>query len=977
MTEPAALVSSEFAAFFKEVHGHDPFPWQSRLSARLAAGHDWPSVIDLPTGTGKTALLDVAVFQLAMQATAVTRTAALRIVYVVDRRTIVDQAHERVMRITEAIENGASPLLARVRARLARYGRDGVPLRSVLLRGAIARNDTWARSPDQPLIVLSTVDQVGSRLLFRGYGVSDTMKPIHAGLLGNDVLYLLDEVHLSRPFRETLEAVGHRYGKWATHPLPRPFTVVEMSATPGTPRTGTFRLEPEDENHAALAGRLSASKPTTLVLATPRSFLDEIESAVKPLVSRRGATVAVVVNRVAAAREIHERLKAAFAGIDVHLITGRMRPVDRNALEMRIIPRISASRARDASAPPIIVVATQCIEAGADLDFDGLVTECASLDALRQRFGRLDRLGRNANEARGVIVARSDALSDDPVYGDALGKTWAWLAALTGGRKDGTIDFGIRGLSVPHDADELGLLSPAAHAPVLLPSHIDAWVQTSPKPTPDPDVALWLHGPDRGVADVQVIWRADVSAEVLQATGSETQPGLAVAARDVLLGSIGAVTPASGEAMAVPFAAARRWLDGRSEPPTFDVEGSREVTFDDWKADQVRATRRAIAWRGDASDVVEPSGIRPGDTLIVPSTYGGIANGTWAPGATEAIVDAAEVTSLRQRGRAVLRMHPAVIIDLLGAAAPAPPVPAPLDAESIDDREAVSEWLSRTLSNDLEPAVIGLLTALAKESSGRGLRVERLPRSVEPADGEYFVVSTRSRVSFDGSEVSTEDDRASFTGVEVPLVEHLAGVRDVAGQFADSLQLPSAIAADVRLAGRWHDVGKIDPRFQRLLHGGSAFKAIVQDEPIAKSAAAMSDWRARERAERRSKYPRGARHELMSLALMESAGDRLVSQANDWDLVQHLVASHHGRCRPLAPWIADPQPVDMLWSLDGIDVAASSAHELARLDSGAGERFWRLVRRYGWWGLAWIETVLRLGDHRRSEEEQQLPRRSA
>jgi CRISPR-associated endonuclease/helicase Cas3 len=844
-------------------------------------------------------------------------------------------------------------------------------LEIALLRGGIARSDLWARCPDQPVIAVSTVDQVGSRLLFRGYGVSDSMRPIHAGLLGNDALYLLDEVHLSQPFRETLGAINERYRAWAEVRLPGPFSVVEMSATPGEPRDRTFRLDDDDRAHPLLSQRLESAKLTALASATGRQFASEVEKAVKPLIARAGTTVAVVVNRVALARELHERLSTSLPQVDVHLLTGRMRPLDRDALEKELFARIRAGRRRDPEQKPALIVATQCIEAGADFDFDGLVTECASLDALRQRFGRLDRLGEMRGEARGVVIARTDTLKDDPVYGDALGATWEWLnqeATTVDGL--GAIDFGIGGLTVPDDAEAKGLLAPKPSAPTLLPRHLDAWAQTSPTPKPDPDVALWLHGPERGAADVQVVWRANLDRELLeQTTGAEDDTdGKGKQARDVAIGSVEALPPASGEAMSIPFVAVKRWLNGESEPDIFDVEGAREVAEDDrMKADE-GAARRAVAWRGDASEIVDGEGLRPGDTIVVPIGYGGIASRGWAPDSGDDVEDLAEIACFRQRGRAVLRLHPKVV-PLFGANLSAP-APAPLDAEDVDDSAAVLSWLEEASGVEQNPDRGKLLEFLLRESRARRVRIERLPLGTEPDSGEYFFITARRRVRFDGGEVTTEDDRSSFTGVKVPLTKHLAGVRDVAGEFADGVGLPAAVAADVRLAGRWHDVGKIDPRFQRLLHGGSEFKTLVEKEPLAKSAVVLNDRRARGRARERSRYPRGGRHELMSTALMLAADQALATAANDWELVLHLVASHHGRCRPLAPWVPDPEPVEMTWELDGTRIAGSSDHRLARLDSGVTERFWLLVRRYGWWGLAWLEAVLRLGDHRRSEEEQ-------
>jgi CRISPR-associated endonuclease/helicase Cas3 len=114
MTTLPSLSPGDFAAFCRAVHGHDLFPWQQRLVEQVA-GSEWPSVLDLPTGSGKTAALDIALFALALDADQYPRAAARRIIYVVDRRTIVDQAYERAEKLRRALSSDTRDVVQRVR----------------------------------------------------------------------------------------------------------------------------------------------------------------------------------------------------------------------------------------------------------------------------------------------------------------------------------------------------------------------------------------------------------------------------------------------------------------------------------------------------------------------------------------------------------------------------------------------------------------------------------------------------------------------------------------------------------------------------------------------------------------------------------------------------------------------------------------------------------------------------------------------
>ncbi len=161
----------------------------------------------------------------------------------------------------------------------------------------------------------------------------------------------------------------------------------------------------------------------------------------------------------------------------------------------------------------------------------------------------------------------------------------------------------------------------------------------------------------------------------------------------------------------------------------------------------------------------------------------------------------------------------------------------------------------------------------------------------------------------------------------------------------------------MRTAARWHDAGKIDERFQALLFGGDEVAARLS--PVARAKGEYSG-----RRNGNSRLPKRFRHELGSLQVAEAAG---VTDAT----ALHLIASHHGYCRPFAPVVLDENAEEMAW--DGATVSRETrrSRPAHRLDSGVAERFWRLTRRYGWWGLAYVEAIFRLGDRRASALEQE------
>ena len=957
------LAPAEFAAFFRAIHNYDPFPWQARLLDAVAAGAGWPPLLDLPTGAGKTAAIDVAVFHLALQADrdAAARTAPMRIFFIVDRRLVVDDAHGRAVTIAEALAEPEADVVDRVAARLRALSADDSPLQVARLRGGMPRETDWARSPAQPLVVTSTVDQVGSRLCFRGYGVSDRMKPVHAGLVGTDALYLLDEVHLSKPFEQTLDGLGRLAGPpWVEAPLALPRRVVRMSATPGA-EGRAFALDDADRADTLLSRRLTAAKPATLQKArhghdAVKPLAAEFAEAALALAGGDRRVIAVVVNRVSLARAILEQLeKRAAAGadgdpaFDVALLTGRSRPLDRDEIRKQFLPRMRARADGERESPderPLFVVATQTIEAGADLDFDALVSEAAPLDALRQRAGRLNRTGRPV-DARAVIVAPKGSIAktaDDPLYGRAVAATWAYLDGL-----DAPLDLGIAAFEAAAAAAPAETRSPARDAPVLLPAYLDAWSMTAPVPAADPDVALFLHGPERP-ADVHIVWRADLTERMMiRRDGS------------LAIDRVKALPPSPLEAVSVPIWEARRWLANAATGAFADVDGA------PGEAGEAGGRRRCLRWRGRDSDKTQvlpvpndpEEEIRPGDTIVVPTAYGGCDRWGWNPASPLAVHDVAETAALRQRNRLVLRVSEAAYVEACRREPDSGPFVGPTRiAEILGEHEIA--WPLIGALGELDPIPSAWGDALEQfdrrtrldgdPKRGWAVLSRKLPRP-DPDERKRAAAKT-----FPPQESATEDDpRGSFDyRAEILLDRHCVDVTKEVCTLAKTLHLPAALSEDLALAGSLHDLGKGEARFQHLLHGDDPL--LAGGAVIAKSRAAAGDYRA---ACRRARLPEGARHEAWSVHMARAEhGDRL-EQAADPDLVLWLIGTHHGYGRPFFPPVAYPEP----------DKTPDGEPPVYRIDSGWADLFARLRRRYGAHDLAFLETTLRLADHRVSARD--------
>jgi CRISPR-associated endonuclease/helicase Cas3 len=1024
VTELAQLTAEDFPAFLHAVHGRDPFPWQAELVRQVLREGRWPDLIDVPTGLGKTTMIDVAVFVAAATA---TQTGGLRVgrrrcFFVVDRRLVVDEAEQHATDLAQALglaeQSGRTDVVGVVAAHLRSYAPDagGEVLPVTKMRGGATWAADWLDRPDRPGIVLGTVDQVGSRLLFRGYGVSDRRKPIDAALVGTDALLMVDEAHLSTALLTTVEAAQHRDRLGI--PLPG-LAVTRLSAT-GAAAARPFVLDEQSHRHNDEAWRrLTAAKRLMPMTATAKDCVKVIAQATLDELSRLAGhaadgiapAVLVVCNTVDRARDVHSHLvkhfqKAKTAGtMDCELLIGRSRPIDREAHPLSALETLHIGR--PGGRPPTVLVATQTVEVGVNIDADGLVTESASWDALVQRLGRLNRLGRFTQRYPGLPAANAmvvhDGQADGPVYGAARDITWATLenAASVAGGID-VSPLACRALT----KGPLGAAAArrdATGVPVLLTPTLDTWAQTAPIPLNDPPVAPYLHGFDSGRAPVQVLWRDGLlTGDALDDPFDDGGAEAGVAAVSVLLAQF---PPRTAETVEVPWHAVRQWMLGQAADAVSDLEAepepaaSRVTTIrEPFRVLAQRPARRAASPAGSDSDRewqwtwITAEQLRPADQIIVPAERGGLDQYGWAPRRQSTVADVSEPAAfLTQRGRrpAMLRLDAGlagrlhldgeardVLRQLAGS-------PDPRTDDITDDQIPVGsqQWhalageLARHLPPEPPPGSGWPLEAwerLRHWWEGGKLTVVSILDSTDPfADRSPKVAGRLLAGPLDPTSTHVDperdDEEAAASSVSprtVTLEQHHAAVRERSRQIAAALRLPEDLRRVIEDAAGWHDLGKTDERFQIMLYGGDRIEALVATEILAKSGLDPNDRQAWRRSARLSGLPPGARHEAWSAALVAGhLHDH--PHPGDTDLLIHLIAAHHGYARPHARLVVDPEPRTIVTDIDGHKTTTTSDQTV---DLTQPTRFAQLNDRYGRWGLALLETVVRCADMTVSEE---------
>jgi CRISPR-associated endonuclease/helicase Cas3 len=897
------------------------FPWQKALLDRFLRA-EIPPALDIPTGLGKTAVMAIW-----LAARASGAKLPRRLVYVVDRRAVVDQATTVALKLRALVDE--MPALKN-----ALGLRDDQSLPISTLRGQYVDNREWLEDPAAPAIIVGTVDMVGSRLLFEGYGVSRKMRPYHAGLLGADTLVVLDEAHLVPPFEHLLRAVetepAFRSGDEQCRKCVPPFRLLTLSATGRTRGDGAVGLTENDFKHDVVNKRLTAKKSLRIVPLDDETKLEDAlaEHAWK-LAGEGKEAVRVLV--YSDSREVARKAKEAVeefakgdkkAGepgveIETELFVGGRRVFERERAKEDLQKYGFIAGTSVQRSCPVFLFATSAGEVGVDLDADHMVCDLVAWERMVQRLGRVNRRGDGEASVVVIVEARPKAIKKEE---EALEKRQRGEELDENERKriedyeqkvrewenrqkpikrlprldDGTYDASPGALlhlktRAATDADLQKILVDATSPEPLRPSVtrplVDAWSMTSlEKHTGRPAIQQWLRGWIEDVPQTSVVWRTHLP---VRAAGPMPR-------KKEIEDFFEAAPTHTSEILETETSHVVKWIAARAKR-VLEQQAAQDGGAEETRIRKEDVVAFVLGPDGDLQKPLRLADLDPREDKTVKEDLKKVLVGTTL------IVDA-RLAGLRN--------------GLLDETETEPP-------RTADDGQ---HWIGE---------------------GATGFRVRSVEASADAPREKYWRERYRfaAAVTEDGEptrwlivekwrhDAATEEDRSASN--PQLLDEHQSWTEERARRLAKALGLEDALVEAIALAARLHDEGKRAARWQRAFHA-------PKDGVYAKTEGPI-DYRLLD----------GYRHELGSVIRVEK-DERVQGLSEEQrDLVLHLIAAHHGFARPVI-------------GTSGCEDAPPSALEEKATEIAL--RFARLQVRWGPWGLAWLEALLRAADQQASRD---------
>ena len=390
---------------FEQLTDYLPFPWQWELYDKWLRIGKFPSSCNLPTGLGKTSVVAIWLIALANHKHILPR----RLVYVVNRRTVVDQTTNEVEKLRE---------------NLPKLNSDLGSLALGTLRGQFADNREWSADPSRPAVICGTVDMIGSRLLFSGYGCGFKSRPLHAGFLGQDVLLVHDEAHLEPAFQKLIEAIQCEQHREGSADLERRrLRVMELTATTRGRQAMPFGLTEEDRANAVVKQRIHARKG--IAFHTVKGEKGATAAKIGDLAASykdSGQAILVFVRTIDDVNVVAKKIAAT--KVKYELLTGTIRGKERDGLVRKPVFRRFRPEEQEGAEPgTVYLICTSAGEVGIDISADHLVCDLTPFDSMAQRFGHVNRRGGDDRKAHIDIVYE---MEQDPKKKDNLFEKARW-----------------------------------------------------------------------------------------------------------------------------------------------------------------------------------------------------------------------------------------------------------------------------------------------------------------------------------------------------------------------------------------------------------------------------------------------------------------------------------------------------------------------------------------------------------------------